>query len=43
MRKADVEELFEILRVGDVVEMVAEPNGELAEIFGTPQLIAAAE
>ncbi len=43
MRKADVEELFEILRVGDVVEMVAEPTGELAEIFGTPQLMAFAE
>ena len=44
MRKADVEELFALLNVGDVVEMVAEPTDELAEIFGSPaQLIASAE
>src|SRR5260370_2873166 len=30
MRKADVEELFELVKVGDVVEMVAAPAGELA-------------
>jgi lipoprotein-anchoring transpeptidase ErfK/SrfK len=44
MRKADVEELFEIVKVGDVVEMVAEPAEELAWIFGGGEiLIASAE
>jgi len=43
-RKADVEELFEIVKVGDVVEMVAEPTEELAWIFGGGEmLIASAE
>ena len=43
MRKADVEELFEIVKVGDVVEMVAEPLGEMASIFGRMEAIASAE
>ena len=44
MRKADVEELFEIVKVGDVVEMVAEPTEELAWIFGeSATLMASAE
>jgi lipoprotein-anchoring transpeptidase ErfK/SrfK len=34
MRKADVEELFAIVKVGDTVEMIAEPAEELAWIFG---------
>ena len=42
MRKADVEELFELVRVGDVVEMVAEPT-ELVGIFSAGQLLASAE
>jgi lipoprotein-anchoring transpeptidase ErfK/SrfK len=32
MRKADVEQLFEIVKVGDVVEIVAEPG-----VFGTTE------
>jgi lipoprotein-anchoring transpeptidase ErfK/SrfK len=43
MRKADVEELFELARVGDVVEMVAEPSEALAGIFSAGQLLASAE
>jgi hypothetical protein len=43
MRKADVEQLFEIVKVGDVVEMVAEPTTEMGWIFGTTQLVASAE
>ena len=43
MRKADVEELFELVRVGDVVEMVAEPTEALAGIFSAGQLLASAE
>ena len=37
MRKADVEELFELVKVGDVVEMVAAP------IFAATEAVAAAE
>lgn len=37
MRKADVEELFELVKVGDVVEMVAAP------IFAAAESVAAAE
>jgi lipoprotein-anchoring transpeptidase ErfK/SrfK len=43
MRKADVEELFEIVRVDDVVEMVAEPAPEMAWIFETTEFVASAE
>jgi lipoprotein-anchoring transpeptidase ErfK/SrfK len=43
MRKADVEQLFEIVKVGDVVEMVAEPTAEMAWIFGTTETVASAE
>ena len=35
MRRADVEQLFEIVRVGDVVEMVAEPMAEIGGIYQT--------
>lgn len=37
MRKADVEELFELVKVGDVVEMVAAP------IFAATESVASAE
>jgi lipoprotein-anchoring transpeptidase ErfK/SrfK len=37
MRKSDVEELFEIVKVGDVVEMIAKP------LFETAEVLAAAE
>ncbi len=36
MRKADIEELFELVRAGDAVELYASPTAELAKIFGTP-------
>jgi lipoprotein-anchoring transpeptidase ErfK/SrfK len=43
MRKADVEELFKIAKVGDVVEMIASPTAEMAWIFGPAEETAAAE
>ena len=44
MRKADVEELFEMVKVGDEVEMVAAPAAEMAWIFGTAaEAVASAE
>jgi lipoprotein-anchoring transpeptidase ErfK/SrfK len=43
MRKADVEELFEIVKVGDVVEMIAGPAVEMAWIFGQTEAVASAE
>ena len=36
MRKHDIEELFDLVRVGDPVEMVNEASGELAKLFETP-------
>ena len=33
MRKQDVEELFELVQVGDEVDLVREPGGELAKVF----------
>jgi lipoprotein-anchoring transpeptidase ErfK/SrfK len=43
MRKVDVEELFKLVDIGDVVEMVSEPTPEVARIFGTAELVASAE
>jgi L,D-transpeptidase ErfK/SrfK len=34
MNNSDVEELFGLVAVGDTVELVAEPTGEVARIFG---------
>ena len=42
MRKADVEELFDIVKVGDTVEMLAEPTEELAWIFEAAETLVAA-
>ena len=36
MRKHDIEELFNVVRVGDKVELVSEASGELARIFEGP-------
>jgi hypothetical protein len=36
MKNADVEVLYEMVSVGDVVELHGERNPELAEIFGVP-------
>lgn len=41
MRNRDAEELFELVRVGDTVELIGERTVELAAIFGTPALPAA--
>jgi lipoprotein-anchoring transpeptidase ErfK/SrfK len=43
MRKADVEELFKLVEIGDVVEMVSGPTPELSRIFGAAELAASAE
>jgi len=40
MRNADVEELFEIVRVGDAVELHGERTAEIAQIFAPPQIPA---
>ena len=37
MRKADVEQLFDIVKVGDVVEMVAKPMAEMGWVFETTE------
>jgi hypothetical protein len=33
MRKQDVEELFELVQIGDEVDLVRDPGVELAKIF----------
>jgi hypothetical protein len=40
MRKHDVEELFAMVRVGDVVEIHGERDQQLAEIFAAPTVLA---
>ena len=35
MAKADLEELFDEVKVGDPVELIGEPNEETAQLFGT--------
>jgi lipoprotein-anchoring transpeptidase ErfK/SrfK len=42
MGKKDLEEMFEMVRVGDEVELVGQRNEETAQIFGEPQKPAAA-
>lgn len=42
MRKADVEELFSVMKVGDEVEMAGERTSELARIFGEEEQAAVA-
>jgi hypothetical protein len=42
MAKADLEELYPLVQVGDTVELVGQPNAETAMIFGAPQPIPAA-
>ncbi len=42
MRNRDVEQLFQMVAVGDQVELHGERNAELARIFGTPVLVASA-
>ena len=37
MRNRDAEELFELVRTGDTVELVGTRTTELAQIFGSPQ------
>lgn len=38
MRNRDVEELFEMVQVGDPVDLVGERTAELAQIFGTTEV-----
>jgi uncharacterized protein YkvS len=40
MRNADIEELFELVRVGDLVELRDELTGELEKIFGAAEVSA---
>ena len=42
MRNRDVEELFELVAVGDMVELVGERTPETERIFGTLMLVASA-
>jgi lipoprotein-anchoring transpeptidase ErfK/SrfK len=42
MRNADVEDLYERLRTGDVVELIDERTPELARIFGEPAAVPVA-
>ena len=42
LRNRDIEELFELVRAGDVVELHAERAAELAAIFGAPRAPAVA-
>jgi lipoprotein-anchoring transpeptidase ErfK/SrfK len=42
MRNRDVEQLFQMVAVGDQVELYGESNAELARIFATPVLVASA-
>jgi lipoprotein-anchoring transpeptidase ErfK/SrfK len=37
MRNADVEELFDLVRPGDTVELISEPGEEIAALFAPPQ------
>jgi lipoprotein-anchoring transpeptidase ErfK/SrfK len=41
MAKADLEELFNEVKVGDTVELIGEPNDETAQVFGEPVAPAA--
>jgi lipoprotein-anchoring transpeptidase ErfK/SrfK len=40
MRKTDLEELYELVRIGDVVEFLVETTDELAGIFAEPETMA---
>jgi lipoprotein-anchoring transpeptidase ErfK/SrfK len=43
MGKKDLEEMYEMVSVGDTVELIGQRNEETAQIFGEPQKPAAAE
>jgi len=43
MRNRDVEELFEMVAVGDTVELVGERNPETKRLFGPPAAVQSAE
>jgi hypothetical protein len=40
LRNRDVEQLFEMVQVGDPVELVRERTAELAEIFGADEAVS---
>src|SRR5579863_2226254 len=39
MARADLEEFFPLVRVGDPVELIGQRNEETAQIFGAPPLV----
>jgi lipoprotein-anchoring transpeptidase ErfK/SrfK len=41
MAKADLEELYGLVQVGDTVELVGQRNEQTAQLFGTPSPVAA--
>jgi hypothetical protein len=41
MARADLEDLYPLVQVGDTVELVGQPNEETARLFGAPQPIPA--
>jgi lipoprotein-anchoring transpeptidase ErfK/SrfK len=41
MAKADLQEIFKIVKVGDVVEIRGERDEQIAQIFGSPQTVIA--
>lgn len=43
MAKSDLEEMYEMVSVGDQVELIGKRNEETAQLFGEPQKPAAAE
>ncbi|HEY1577058.1 MAG TPA: L,D-transpeptidase [Terracidiphilus sp.] len=43
MARKDLEQIYEMVSVGDTVELVGERNGETAQLFGEPQKPAQAE
>jgi hypothetical protein len=42
MAKADLEEFYELVAVGDTVQLIGQRNGETALLFGTDQTQASA-
>ncbi len=43
MRNSDVEELFDLVRTGDIVELRGERDEAVSQLFAAPDLIAAAK
>jgi len=41
MARKDLEEMYEMVHVGDSVELIGQRNEETAELFGEPKLVTA--